>query len=141
MLYIGVDLGTSAVKLLLMDETGEIHNTVTREYPLEFPRPGWSQQNPEDWWDAVSRGIPELLAGFDAGQVAGVGAAGQMHGLVILDEGGPGDSPGHPLERRPDRQGGGLPQQCGRAGAAVGPHRQHRLRGLYRPQAPVAAGE
>ena len=86
MLYIGVDLGTSAVKLLLMDETGEIHNTVTREYPLEFPRPGWSQQNPEDWWDAVSRGIPELLAGFDAGQVAGVGAAGQMHGLVILDE-------------------------------------------------------
>ena len=86
MLYIGVDLGTSAVKLLLMDETGEIHNTVTREYPLEFPRPGWSQQNPEDWWDAVSRSIPELLAGFDAGQVAGVGAAGQMHGLVILDE-------------------------------------------------------
>lgn len=86
MLYIGVDLGTSAVKLLLMDETGEIHNTVTREYPLEFPRPGWSQQNPEDWWDAVSHGIPELLAGFDAGQVAGVGAAGQMHGLVILDE-------------------------------------------------------
>ena len=86
MLYIGVDLGTSAVKLLLMDETGEIHNTVTREYPLEFPRPGWSQQNPEDWWDAVSRGIPELLVGFDAGQVAGVGAAGQMHGLVILDE-------------------------------------------------------
>ena len=86
MLYIGVDLGTSAVKLLLMDETGEIHNTVTREYPLEFPRPGWSQQNPEDWWDAVSHGIPELLEGFDAGQVAGVGAAGQMHGLVILDE-------------------------------------------------------
>ena len=84
--YIGIDLGTSAVKLLLMEQTGTICNTVTREYPLEFPRPGWSQQNPEDWWDAVSRGIPELLTGFDAGQVAGIGAAGQMHGLVILDE-------------------------------------------------------
>ncbi len=84
--YIGIDLGTSAVKLLLMEQSGTICNTVTREYPLEFPRPGWSQQNPEDWWDAVSRGIPELLTGFDAGQVAGIGAAGQMHGLVILDE-------------------------------------------------------
>ena len=86
MLYIGVDLGTSAVKLLLMDETGEIHNTVTREYPLEFPRPGWSQQNPEDWRRAVLEGVPELLKGFDAGQVAGIGAGGQMHGLVVLDE-------------------------------------------------------
>ena len=48
MLYIGIDLGTSAAKLLLMDEEGKIKNIVSREYPLEFPRPGWSQQNPED---------------------------------------------------------------------------------------------
>ena len=48
MLYIGIDLGTSAVKLLLMDEEGHIKNEISREYPLEFPRPGWSQQNPED---------------------------------------------------------------------------------------------
>ena len=47
--YIGIDLGTSAVKLLLMDAAGKIENTVTKEYPLEFPQPGWSQQNPEDW--------------------------------------------------------------------------------------------
>ena len=48
-LYIGGDLGTSAMKLLLMDASGKIHNTVTKEYPLEFPQSGWSQQNPEDW--------------------------------------------------------------------------------------------
>ena len=48
MLYLGIDLGTSAVKLLLMDETGAIKSTVSKEYALEFPHPGWSQQNPED---------------------------------------------------------------------------------------------
>lgn len=85
MLYIGIDLGTSAVKLLLMDGEGEIKNIVSKEYPLEFPQPGWSQQNPEDWKKAVLEGIPELLTGFDASQVAGIGAGGQMHGLVVLD--------------------------------------------------------
>ena len=88
MLYIGIDLGTSAVKLLLMDGEGEIRNMISREYPLEFPRPGWSQQNPEDWKNAVLEGIPQLLTGFDASQVAGIGAAGQMHGLVALDRDG-----------------------------------------------------
>ena len=86
MLYIGIDLGTSAVKLLLMDGEGIIKNIVSREYPLEFPQPGWSQQNPEDWKNAVLEGIPQLLKGFDAGQVAGIGAGGQMHGLVVLDK-------------------------------------------------------
>ena len=85
-LYIGIDLGTSAAKLLLMDEQGAIKNVVTKEYPLEFPHPGWSQQNPEDWRKAVLDGIPELLQGFDGQQVAGIGCGGQMHGLVILDE-------------------------------------------------------
>ena len=85
MLYIGIDLGTSAVKLLLMDGEGEIKNIVSKDYPLEFPRPGWSQQNPEDWKNAVLEGIPQLLQGFDPSQVAGIGAGGQMHGLVALD--------------------------------------------------------
>ena len=84
--YIGIDLGTSAAKLLLMDEMGEILNVVTKEYPLEFPQPGWSQQSPEDWRKAMMEGIPELLEGVDASQVAGIGAGGQMHGLVVLDE-------------------------------------------------------
>lgn len=85
MYFIGIDLGTSAAKLLLMDEAGNIKNTVSREYPLEFPRPGWSQQAPEDWREAVMEGIPQLLRGFDASSVAGIGCGGQMHGLVILD--------------------------------------------------------
>ena len=86
MLYIGIDLGTSSVKLLLMEASGLIRNTVTRDYPLEFPQPGWSQQNPEDWRAAVLEGIPQLLRGFDTSQVAGIGCGGQMHGLVVLDE-------------------------------------------------------
>ena len=85
MYYIGIDLGTSAAKLLLTDADGTILRTVTKEYPLEFPRPGWSQQNPEDWRCAVWEGVPELLRGLDGTQVAGIGCAGQMHGLVALD--------------------------------------------------------
>ena len=86
MYYIGIDLGTSSTKLMLVDENGEILNSVTKEYPLEFPNPGWSQQAPEDWKKAVLEGIPELLNGFDAAKVQGIGLGGQMHGLVILDE-------------------------------------------------------
>ena len=86
MLFIGIDLGTSAAKLLLVDETGAILNEVTKEYPLSFPEPGWSEQAPEDWWKACLEGVPELLKGFDGAQVAGIGAGGQMHGLVALDE-------------------------------------------------------
>ena len=86
MLYIGIDLGTSACKLLLVDQDGLVLNEVTKEYPLSFPHPGWSEQNPEDWWTAVTDGVPELLRGFGAAQVAGIGAGGQMHGLVALDE-------------------------------------------------------
>ena len=86
MYYIVIDLGTSAVKLLLMDETGSIANIVSREYPIAFPHPGWSEQDPADWWAAVCDGIPALLDGFDASQVKGIGAGGQMHGLVVLDK-------------------------------------------------------
>ena len=84
--YIGVDLGTSAVKLLLADEQGAIHRTVTKEYPLYFPRPGWAEQNPEDWWSAVQAGLAELTEGVDRSEILGLGCAGQMHGLVVLDE-------------------------------------------------------
>ena len=85
MYFIGVDLGTSACKFLLMDEKGAIANVVSESYDVEYPRPGWSQQNPADWWEAVRRGVPALLAGHDASQVAGIGVGGQMHGLVALD--------------------------------------------------------
>ncbi len=86
MLYIGIDLGTSAVKLLLMAADGRIERVVSKEYPLYFPHPGWSEQKPQDWWDAVVEGLRELAADCDKTQVAGVSFGGQMHGLVILDE-------------------------------------------------------
>lgn len=86
MYYIGVDLGTSAVKLLLMQEDGRVLRTVSKEYPISFPKPGWSEQNPADWYDRTAAGIRELMAGMDASQVAGISFGGQMHGLVILDE-------------------------------------------------------
>ena len=86
MLYIGVDLGTSAVKLLLMDEKGAIQKIVSREYPLAFPNPGWSEQNPEDWLKETVAGIRELTAECDRSQIAGIGCGGQMHGLVVLDK-------------------------------------------------------
>ena len=71
MLYIGIDLGTSAVKLLLMDSEGNIRNIVSREYPLYFPHPGWSEQKPEDWYEQTMEGIRELLKDADKSQVAG----------------------------------------------------------------------
>ena len=86
MLYIGVDLGTSAVKLLLMAADGSIKNIVSKEYPLDFPFPGWSEQKPEDWWTQTIAGLKELTADCDKSQIAGISFGGQMHGLVVLDE-------------------------------------------------------
>ena len=86
MLYIGIDLGTSAVKLLLMESGGKIEKIVSKEYPLSFPHPGWSEQSPEDWYEQSIAGLKELLDGQDKSQVAGISFGGQMHGLVVLDE-------------------------------------------------------
>ena len=86
MLYIGIDLGTSAVKLLLMDGEGHIEKIVSREYPIYFPHPGWSEQKPEDWFAGTMDGLKELLSECDKSQVAGISFGGQMHGLVILDK-------------------------------------------------------
>ena len=86
MLYVGIDLGTSAVKLLLMDGAGKIQKIVSKEYPLYFPHPGWSEQNPEDWYEKSIEGLKELLSECDKSQVAGISFGGQMHGLVILDK-------------------------------------------------------
>lgn len=86
MLYIGADLGTSSIKLLLMDETGDIKKIVSKEYPLYFPKPGWSEQNPEDWYAAFVEGVKDLTKKCDKTQIEGISFSGQMHGLVILDE-------------------------------------------------------
>ena len=86
--YIGIDLGTSAVKLIMTDETGKTVKELSKEYPLYFPKPNYSEQKPEDWWSAVSEGIEEITEGYDKNDVKGIGVGGQMHGLVMLDENG-----------------------------------------------------
>lgn len=86
MYYIGIDLGTSAVKLLLMDGAGTVLNVTSKEYPLSFPKPGWAEQNPKDWFEQSINGLKELTADFDKNKIAGISFGGQMHGLVILNE-------------------------------------------------------
>ena len=85
-MYIGIDLGTSGVKLLLMSEDGKIINKVTKNYGISYPGPLMSEQDPHDWFDQTLAGIKELLEGSDAKKVRAIGAGGQMHGLVMLDE-------------------------------------------------------
>lgn len=84
--YIGIDLGTSSVKLLLVAGDGTILNTVTQTYKVHYPRDGWSEQNPEDWYSGVIGGIMRLMVGQDKSAVKGIGVGGQMHGLVVLDK-------------------------------------------------------
>ena len=86
MYFIGIDLGTSAVKLLLMDENGSIKKIVSKEYPIYYPKSGWCEQNPEDWYLQTKSGLKELLSGIDKKVIAGLGIGGQMHGLVVLDK-------------------------------------------------------
>lgn len=85
MYYIGVDLGTSALKLIMMNSKGELVKSVSKEYPLYFPHSGWSEQNPTDWFLAVKEGLKEICEGADD-KIAGISFGGQMHGLVILDK-------------------------------------------------------
>lgn len=85
MYYIGIDLGTSSLKLLLVDDKGQVINEESKEYPLIFPQNGWSEQDPNEWWNAVRECLPKLIKDIDKNQIAGIGAGGQMHGLVALD--------------------------------------------------------
>ena len=84
--YIGIDLGTSSVKMLLVNSEGGIEKTVTRQYPIFYPQSGWSEQNPSDWYSSTIDGLIELLDGADKETIKGISFGGQMHGLVILDE-------------------------------------------------------
>ena len=83
--YIGIDLGTSGAKFLLVAADGTILAENTQTYPVSYPQSGWSEQNPEDWFAATLRGLKELLAGQDKSLVKGISFGGQMHGLVALD--------------------------------------------------------
>ena len=88
MLYIGIDLGTSAVKILLMKDGGRVLKTVSESYPVNFPQTGWSEQNPKDWFEGTVKGIKRILDGYDGSEVGGISFGGQMHGLTLLDETG-----------------------------------------------------
>lgn len=85
MLYIGLDLGTSGLKGLLVDKDGKILKEHTESYPVLRPKEGWSEQNPEDWFSACKTVLKELSSGVEK-EIGGVSFGGQMHGLVILDE-------------------------------------------------------
>lgn len=84
---IGLDVGTSGAKCIMIDETGRVVASSTQEYPLYTPRPGWAEQDPEDWWQGVVRGLRAIIASanVDPADIAGLSYSGQMHGLVALD--------------------------------------------------------
>jgi sugar (pentulose or hexulose) kinase len=86
MYYIGIDSSTTATKALLMDSAGQVLAVAASEYPFETPRPLWSEQHPDLWWDGAQKSIRAVLAqsGVDPA-IKGIGLTGQMHGLVLLD--------------------------------------------------------
>jgi xylulokinase len=79
---VGLDIGTSCAKAVAIDADGDVLQVAERGYELSRPRPGWSEQDPEEWWRAAA----EVLDECDAGDAVGIGLSGQMHGLVTLDE-------------------------------------------------------
>lgn len=85
MYFIGIDLGTTSVKIIAMDHLGNIVKSINKEYPIFFPNPLWSEQNPEDWWTQTINGLKVLLEGIDSEKVKAISFGGQMHGLVMLD--------------------------------------------------------
>jgi xylulokinase len=89
-LFLGIDVSTTATKALLMDASGNVLSVAMSEYPYETPRPLWTEQHPDRWWQATVTSVRQVLAraGLDAADVKGVGLTGQMHGLVLLDAAG-----------------------------------------------------
>ena len=82
---IGLDIGTGGAKGLLVSPEGFVVARAFAEYPLHTPRPGWSEQKPEDWWRAAVSVLRELAHEADGQNVVGIGLTGQMHGSVFLD--------------------------------------------------------
>src|ERR1041385_2618303 len=81
---LGIDLGTSSVKVAITDEAGQMLATGSREYPIETPRPDYAEQQPEHWWTATTEAIQQALAQVPGAQIKGIGLDGQMHGGVLL---------------------------------------------------------
>src|SRR5690625_6943910 len=85
---IGIDLGTSAVKVLLVDQKGNVAHEVSKPYPLIQEKTGYSEQNPKDWVDQTVAGLSDLMKDFDGSpeDIEGMSFSGQMHSLVFLDK-------------------------------------------------------
>lgn len=90
MFFLGVDISTTATKALLIDSDGQVIAVHSTRYGFETPRPLWSEQHPDLWWDGAQQSIKGVLdrSGVDAAQIGGIGLTGQMHGLVLLDAAG-----------------------------------------------------
>jgi xylulokinase len=88
--YLGIDIGTSGTKALIMDARGRVRSTGTAEHGISAPKPGWSEQDPEEWWSATVKAVRAAIknAKIDGKKIAGIGLSGQMHGLVITDDAG-----------------------------------------------------
>jgi len=88
--YLGIDIGTSGTKTLVMNSRCKVLATATAEHAISAPKPGWSEQNPEDWWASAIKATRAAIrkAGINGKKVAGIGFSGQMHGLVITDSAG-----------------------------------------------------
>ena len=82
--FIGADLGTSSVKLILLSDEGKTVDSIVKYYSVSYPHPGWSEQQPTDWWQAFADGVRELSFGVSG--ISDIAVAGQMHGLVLLDD-------------------------------------------------------
>ncbi|WP_139904737.1 xylulokinase [Clostridium thermarum] len=88
MSFLGIDLGTSSVKIVVMDDAGKVTASISKDYDVSYPKIGWAEQNPEDWWNATQSGIKELISknNIEGASIKGIGLSGQMHGLVLLDK-------------------------------------------------------
>ncbi len=88
--YLGIDIGTSGAKTLVTNAKGQVLGEGVAEYPLYQPKPGWTEQDPEDWWQGVIKSVRQAVeaAKIDGQQVRAIGLSGQMHGSVFLDSKG-----------------------------------------------------
>ncbi|MDQ3318537.1 MAG: FGGY family carbohydrate kinase, partial [Actinomycetota bacterium] len=119
---VGLDVGTSGARAVAVDEAGNVVAEASSEYPLLSPRPGWTEQEPADWWEGAKAALGEVAAEV-GGDVAGIGLTGQMHGSVFLDS---ADEVIRPALLWNDQRTG---RQCEEITAAVGAERLIRIAG------------
>src|SRR4028118_2192458 len=120
--HVGLDVGTGGARAIAVDEAGEVVAKASSEYPLHSPRPGWTEQDPADWWEGAKAALGEVAAPA-GGDVAGIGLTGQMHGSVFLDS---ADEVIRPALLWNDQRTG---EQCEEITEAVGAERLIQLAG------------